>query len=96
VNSTVDHSANHFSGEFEVTSTNGAVPTRVTTFATAVGGAKLTSTSRLVGADFSGDARFPVRVEIDTSDERRPGVIVHAFASEGPLAENLLVHMFSD
>jgi hypothetical protein len=95
VDSTVEQSANQFSGEFEVTSADGRVPTRVTTFATAVGGAKLISASRVVGADFSGGARFPVQAAIDASDERRPGIIVHAFASEGPLAENLLVHMFS-
>lgn len=90
---TVESTDSGFSGEFEVTATEGAEVGRITTFATAVGGASLVSPSRIVAEEFTERSRFPLNVEIGPG-EGRAGVIIHAFAPEGPPAEAHVVHMF--
>lgn len=92
---TVESTQAGFSGEFEVTATaEGTEPGRITTFATTVGGANLVSPSRIVADEFAGTSRFPLNVEFGPGEERS-GVIVHAFAAEGPPAEAHVVHMFN-
>ncbi len=91
---TVESTETGFSGEFEVTATTeGTEPGRITTFATTVGGASLVSPGRIVAAEFAETSRFPLSVEFGPGEERS-GVIVHAFATDGPPAEAHIVHIF--